>query len=78
MLNPYLLMAVLYLFVAVLAAVDTSLVSFELLPWFNGVRWLRVHFITLGMLTQVIFGALPMLIATRRKMPLPTTRGISG
>ena len=67
-------MMVLYLFIAVLAALDTSLISSDLLPWFNGVRWLRIHFITLGMLTQVIFGALPMLVATRRKLPRPSTR----
>lgn len=59
MVNPYFLMMLLYLFVAVLAALDASLISLDLLPWFNGVRWLRIHFITLGMLTQVLFGALP-------------------
>jgi cytochrome c oxidase cbb3-type subunit I len=74
MVNPYFLMMLLYLFIAVLAALDTSLISSDLLPWFNGVRWLRIHFITLGMLTQVIFGALPMLVATRRKLPRPSTR----
>ena len=74
MVNPYFLMMLLYLFVAVLAALDASLISSELLPWFNGVRWLRIHFITLGMLTQVIFGALPVLVATRRKLPRPSTR----
>ncbi len=74
MLIPYFLMMLLYLFVAVLAALDASLISFELLPWFNGVRWLRIHFITLGMVTQVIFGALPVLVAARRKLPRPATR----
>ncbi len=74
MVNPYFLMMLLYLFVAVLAALDASLISLNLLPWFNGVRWLRVHFITLGMLTQVLFGALPALVATHRKLPRPVTR----
>ena len=74
MVNPYFLMMLLYLLVAVLAALDTSLISSDLLPWFNGVRWLRIHFITLGMLTQVIFGALPVLVATRRKLPQPSIR----
>jgi len=74
MINPYVLMTLLYLFVAVLAALDASLVSLNLLPWFNGVRWLRIHFITLGMLTQVLFGALPVLVATRRKLPRPALR----
>lgn len=74
MLNPYFLMTVLYLLVAVLAALNVSLIGFELLPWFNGVRWLRIHFITLGMLSQALFGALPLLVATRRKIPTPSTR----
>ncbi len=74
MINPYFLMMLLYLFVAMLAALDTSLISSELLPWFNGVRWLRIHFITLGMVTQVIFGALPVLVAARRRLPRPPTR----
>ncbi|MEZ4869081.1 MAG: hypothetical protein R3C14_47610 [Caldilineaceae bacterium] len=72
--NPYFLMMLLYLSVAVLAALDVSLINLNLLPWFNGVRWLRIHFITLGMLTQVLFGALPMLVAARHKLPRPAIR----
>lgn len=74
MFNPYILMTLLYLFVAVLAALDASLTSFNLLPWFNGLRWLRVHFITLGMVTEAIFGALPIVFAMRRGQPQPRTR----
>lgn len=74
MLNPYFLMTLLYLLVAALAALDASLINLNQLPWFNGVRWLRIHFITLGMLTQVLFGALPMLVASRRKLPHPAIR----
>jgi cytochrome c oxidase cbb3-type subunit I len=74
MANPYFLMALLYLFVAVLAALDASLVSFQLLPWFNGLRWLRVHFITLGILTEVAFGVMPILAATRLQLPIPKIR----
>ena len=74
MLNPYFLMTLLYIFMAALMALDASLISFNLLPWFNGVRWLRIHFITLGMMTEVLFGALPLLLAARRKLPKPTIR----
>lgn len=45
---PYLLMAFLYLLVAGLAALDAALTSYDLMPWFNGLRWLRVHFVTWG------------------------------
>jgi hypothetical protein len=71
--NPYLLMVVLYLSLAVLAALDASLASFGLLPWFNGLRWLRVHFITLGTLVQVAFGLLPV-VAARAGQPRPAMR----
>lgn len=74
MLNPYVLMLLLYLLVAVLAALDASLVSLNLLPVFPGIRWLRIHFITLGMLTQILFGALPVLAAARQRLPNPPTR----
>ena len=63
MLNPFLLMAVFYLIVAIVAAVDAALTSFTLLPWFVGLPWLRVHFITLGVFTEAAFGVLPAFVA---------------
>ena len=74
MVNPYFLMVLLYLFVAVLAALDASFVSFTLVPGFQGIRWLRIHFITLGMLTEMLFGVLPVLVAARMAKPLPKIR----
>ncbi len=74
MLNPYFLMSLLYLAVAVLAALDASLTGFGLLPWMNGLRWLRVHFITLGLLTEAVFGIAPILVAARLGLPRPRTR----
>ena len=61
MLNPYLLMALLYLAVGALTALDASLTSFSLLGWIAGLRWLRVHFITLGVMTQVPTGVPPAI-----------------
>lgn len=72
--SPYFLMAILYVSLAVLAALDASLTSLNLLPWFNGLRWLRVHFITLGALTEVTFGVLPGLVAARTGRPRPAIR----
>jgi hypothetical protein len=74
MANPYFLMALLYLALALLTALDASLTSFQLLPWFNGLRWLRVHFITLGILTEVAFGVMPLLAAARLDLPRPKIR----
>jgi len=36
--------------------------------------WLRVHFVTLGFLTQILFGGLPLLTAKRYGQPPPATR----
>ena len=74
MLNPYLLMVLLYLFVAILAALDASFASFSIAPWFNGIRWLRIHFITLGMVTETLFGVLPILVANRLGRERPKIR----
>ena len=69
MANPYFLMAGLYIVLAGLAAADAALASFNLLPWFGGLPWLRVHLITLGVLLQVAFGLLPLLAARRANHP---------
>jgi hypothetical protein len=71
---PYILMAVLFLALAILAALESSFASLGILPWFNGMVWLRVHLITLGALTQIVFGALPLLTAIRRHHARPTIR----
>ncbi len=72
--NPFLLMSFLYLVLAGLVALDASLTSLNLLAWFNGLRWLRVHLITLGAFSEAIFGMLPLLLAIQTKRPRPATR----
>jgi hypothetical protein len=72
--NPYLLVAFLYIALAVLGALDASLIHFELLPSFAGLRWMRVHFITLGALTEFTFGILPVLVSARAGLPRPKIR----
>lgn len=74
MMQPYLLMAVLYLSLGVLAALDASLSSLGIITWFNGLRWLRVHVITLGVMTEAVFGLLPYLVASRAGRPRPAIR----
>ena len=71
---PYLLMALLYVTLALLAALETSFAGLNILPWFNGMVWLRVHFITLGALTQLFFGVLPAITAIRFHLPRPAIR----
>lgn len=71
---PYLLTTLLFTFAALLSAADASLVSLNFLSAFPALRWMRVHFITLGILTQVIFGVLPGLVASLSKKPRPALR----
>lgn len=71
---PYLSMAVLYLILVALAVLASALNRFDLLPFFSGLRWLSVHLITLGVLTQLIFGLLPDLAARRSDGTQPRTR----
>ncbi|MGB4950787.1 MAG: hypothetical protein WBO55_09140 [Rhizobiaceae bacterium] len=71
---PYMIMALLYLFVAIFAALAASFSSWRILPWFNGMVWLRVHFITIGVVTQIIFGVMPILTAKYHGVPRPKMR----
>ncbi len=71
---PYLLTTLLFTFVALLAAADASLVSVNLISAFPALRWVRVHFVTLGILSQVIFGLLPLLVASLSKKPRSAMR----
>jgi len=71
---PYLLTTLVFTFVALLVAADASLISINLLSAFPALRWVRVHFITLGILSQVIFGLLPWLVASLSKKPRPAMR----
>jgi hypothetical protein len=45
-----------------------------LISAYAGIRWLRVHFITLGMLTEATFWLMPVLVAARNKQAAPKTR----
>ncbi|MBC8331702.1 MAG: hypothetical protein H8E28_06950 [Anaerolineae bacterium] len=70
----YLIMSFLYFIVAIVIALAASFASWQILPWFNGMVWLRVHFITLGIFTQLVFGAMPILSAKYYGLPRPKMR----
>ncbi len=72
--NPYFLTILIYTLLAILGAANASLVSFEAIPWVNGLRWMRVHLITLGVLTQLLFAVMPALVARRANQPSPKFR----
>jgi cytochrome c oxidase cbb3-type subunit I len=70
----YLITTLLYVLVALLASADAALVSMGLASPFVALRWVRVHFITLGIISQVIFGLLPVLVAFISKKARPAMR----
>lgn len=72
--NPYLLMSLFYFTLAVVATAGSALASAELLATAGSMRWLRVHFITLGVLTKAAIGVLPGIVAERARLPRPRTR----
>lgn len=71
---PYLFTTLIYAFVALLVATDASLVSVNFIDTFPALRWVRAHFITLGIVSQVIFGMLPTLTALLSKKPRSSMR----
>ncbi|MCB2160701.1 hypothetical protein KQH40_01300 [bacterium] len=70
----YLITTLLYVLVALLAAADAALISMGLASPFVALRWVRVHFITLGIISQIIFGLLPTLVASHTKKTRPDMR----
>ncbi len=74
MFSPYFFTILLYVFLAILGALDASLTSYELIPLVHGLRWMRVHLVTLGVMTQFVFAAAPVLVAIRAKLPRPRFR----
>ncbi len=74
---PYFLMTGLYLLLTALVTLDSSLASLGWMPALAGLKWMRVHFITLGVLTQLVFGLLPTLTARGLNLPKPKTNWFS-
>ena len=72
--NLYFLMSALFILLAIVGAVDAALTSYDLIPYFTGIRWLRVHLITLGAMTEAIFGILPLIVAERYGTSRPRFR----
>ena len=72
-LNPFFYMTFLYFFLGILMVLQTSLLDFGILDNFTAVAisWVRIHFITLGILTQLLFGYLPGYLSSKKDL---TTR----
>ncbi len=71
--NPFFLMAVLFSVLAALMATNLALMNAGMVEAFGGIRWLRVHLVTLGVATELLFGALPLARAWASGTAAPRT-----
>jgi len=60
--DPYLLMAALYLTVGVLALAGRLALEAGVVSGLPRARWTTIHLVTIGGMTQALFGALPRLV----------------
>jgi len=74
MTNPYFYTILLYAFMTVLGALDSSLTGYQIIPFANGLVWMRLHFITLGVMTQAFFLVAPIATARHANQPRPPVR----
>lgn len=63
--NPFYLMAGVYLGIDALAFASQALVTAGVIAPIPGLTWLHIHLLTIGVVVQVILGALPSLTAAR-------------
>lgn len=69
--TPYFIVTGLFLALTGVVTLDSSLANLGWVPAFSSIKWMRVHFITLGVLTEMVFGLLPALTARGLKLPKP-------
>ena len=62
--DPFFRMAGLYLTVGLLAVVGTVAVDLGVLDPLARLRWVTIHLVTIGGMTQALFGALPALVGS--------------
>ncbi|HEX5415217.1 MAG TPA: hypothetical protein VFZ25_06100 [Chloroflexota bacterium] len=65
-LNPFYLMASLYFVLDVAAIALVALVTAGIISPIAGLNWIQVHLLTIGVVTQAIFGTLPRLVVRAR------------
>lgn len=63
--NPFYLMAGVYLTLDVVALAAMALVTAGVLAPIPALVWVRIHLLTIGVVTQVVLGAAPGLVAAR-------------
>jgi cytochrome c oxidase cbb3-type subunit 1 len=69
--NPFYLMAGVYLLLEVFALAALALMAAGVDVAIPDLIWLRIHLLTIGVVTQVVLGALPSLVAARLGLQPP-------
>lgn len=64
--DPFIIMTILYIALGLLAALQAALVPLGYLKSPVTLTWVRIHFVTLGILTQTLFGAIPRSLGSKR------------
>lgn len=63
--NPFILMAGLYLVIDAIAVTALALEIAGAIPPVPGINWTRIHLLTIGVVTQAIAGILPVIVAQK-------------
>jgi len=71
--RAHVIMAAIYLVVALLSLLDFILAQFGLIAPLENLYWFRLHMITIGVLAQAVMGMLPLLLARRLRTSAPAT-----
>lgn len=66
--NPFFLMVIVYIIIAIIEAIQVVMTQFFHAPHLANIIWFKVHFITIGILTQSIFGAVPLVLSWRKNI----------
>lgn len=74
--NPFFVMAGLYLTVGLVAVVGSLAVEAGLVESLPRLRWVLIHLVTIGGMTQAVFGALPSLLTAGDETARQPSEGV--
>ena len=66
--NPFFVMIIIYIIIAIVEAIQVVMTQLFHTSYLVNFIWFRIHFITIGILTQAIFGAVPLVLSWRKNI----------
>lgn len=76
--TPFHAAGIVFIAVGLLFAVYRGLMEFDLVDTVGWMTWSHIHYVTIGGFTQLLFGMLPQLAASKLDRPLPSKRYFGG